>query len=479
MSDPKVTPPAESAAAGAGASTVPSSNGTGVNTSATAPKKPVVDNPAFRMMGLPRLRLPSRNWMIFLSLSGFIASAIAYDKYQTRLTKQKWCDVVRHLADEPLDTKNMPRKLTIYLSAPPGDGLRSAREHFHQYIKPVLVAGAMDWDVIEGRKEGDVRHKTAEKTRKKRRRRGEGAAMDEEEAAKEYAVETVRDKTGTGAYPGVGGDLVVGRHTWKEYVKGLHEGWLGPVDDPHAVEIPKSEEPDEAKHTPGQASVSDAALNGAAEVIAANTSTSTPDTTTESGSNSPTTPELPPVEETPKEEEKPKPRQPPPYILPAAYSTATLSPSIPEILGPSVVIPQPHILGIRNTPIRIYRFLTRRRLADTIGRDVAAAVLASAHRSYSVVPADADTASATDSGPSSSTTVPEQTQVLFHEEREWWKTVRKPRLEHEESVWIDDMVLDERIAGRMRKFEISGNDEDRAKRFAAGTEIIKKAEEES
>jgi hypothetical protein len=30
--------------------------------------------------------------------------------------------------------------------------------------------------------------------------------------------------------PGPKGDLVIGRHTWKEYIRGLHEGWLGPLD---------------------------------------------------------------------------------------------------------------------------------------------------------------------------------------------------------------------------------------------------------
>lgn len=58
-------------------------------------------------------------------------------------------------------------------SAPPGDGLRAAREHFHEYVKPILVAGAVDWEVIEGRKEGDVRAGLAAKIRRLRRRNGE------------------------------------------------------------------------------------------------------------------------------------------------------------------------------------------------------------------------------------------------------------------------------------------------------------------
>ncbi|KAK0268348.1 mitochondrial import inner membrane translocase subunit tim54 [Friedmanniomyces endolithicus] len=480
MSDTKGVPPAENTPAIAASPAVPSSNGTGVNTSATAPKKPMADgNPAFRMMGLPRLRLPSRNWLIFLSLSGSIASAILYDKYETRRTKQKWCDVVSHLAREPLDTKNMPRKLTIYLAAPPGDGLRSAREHFHNYVKPILVAGAMDWDVVEGRKEGDVRHKTAERVRRKRRRRGEGEALEEEELQKEYAMELMRERNGTGEYPGVSGDLVVGRHTWKEYVRGVHEGWLGPVDQPTVVPavVEGAEDSAAATHVPGHSSLGDAAAKGAAKVLAP---TPQPDTdisaTLDADSNSPTalgtpTPsETLPSEDAPKEEEKAsKPRNPAPYLLPSAYPTATLSPSIPEVIGPSIILPFPHILGVRNTHVRIYRFLTRRRLADEIGRDVAAAVLGASYRSFDAVPAPSRTE---DGGAGDS--VPEQTAVLAREEGEWWKSVHRAREEGEESVWIEGMALDERVAGRMRRFELSAAEEDRAKRIAAGTGVVVK-----
>ncbi|KAK1071949.1 mitochondrial import inner membrane translocase subunit tim54 [Friedmanniomyces endolithicus] len=480
MSDPKGVPPTENIPAIAASPAVPSSNGTSVNTSATAPKKPVADgNPAFRMMGLPRLRLPSRNWLIFLSLSGSIASAILYDKYETRRTKQKWCDVVSHLAREPLDTKNMPRKLTIYLAAPPGDGLRSAREHFHNYVKPILVAGAMDWDVVEGRKEGDVRHKTAERVRRKRRRKGEGEALEEEELQKEYAMELMRERNGTGEYPGVSGDLVIGRHTWKEYVRGVHEGWLGPVDQPAVVPavVEGAEDSAVAIHVPGHSSLGDAAASGAAKVLAP---TPQPDTdisaTLDADSNSPTVLENPtpadtlPSEDAPKEEEKPsKPRNPAPYLLPSAYPTATLSPSIPEVIGPSIILPFPHILGVRNTHIRIYRFLNRRRLADEIGRDVAAAVLGASYRSFDAVPAPSRTE---DGGAGDS--VPEQTAVLAREEGEWWKSVHRAREEGEESVWIEGMALDERVAGRMRRFELSAAEEERAKRIAAGTGVVVK-----
>jgi import inner membrane translocase subunit TIM54 len=61
-------------------------------------------------------------------------------------------------------------------------------------------------------------------------------------------------------------------------------------------------------------------------------------------------------------------------------------------------------------------------------------------------------------------------KVLEFEERDWWKTTFNPRKEHEESVWIEDMTLDERIMGRMRAFQLTAEDEDRAKRIGEGKE---------
>ncbi|KAK5123164.1 hypothetical protein LTR85_003362 [Meristemomyces frigidus] len=477
MSDKPSTSAAENA--GSAASNASASNASGSLSSAAPPKRPVVDNPAFRAMGLPRLRLPSRNWMIFLSITGSFAGAVIYDKWQTRRVKQKWADAVSHIAEERLSTKSMPRKLTVYLSAPPGDGLRSAREHFHDYIKPVLVAAALDWDVVEGRKEGDVRHKTAERIRRKRKRAGEGEPLPEEEAMKQYAVEMMREHNGTTEHDGVAGDLIIGRNTWKEYVRGLHEGWLGPADAPQQPEPSQevSSEPETAQHTPGQPSLGDAAVKGAADVVAANTPDLAPladDSSSSAGQEDAAPADDKPEEEKKEEEEKPKRRNAPAYITPLEYQTATLSSLTPEIIGPSTAIPFPHILGFLNTPIRTYRFLTRRRQADDIGRQVAAAVMASAYRPY-----DSVTVSDEDSASGSQKSVPEQTQVLAHEEGNWQKAVRAPRKEHEESVWIEDMALDERLASRMRKFELTAEDEARAKRIGNGAEKITKPGEGS
>ena len=363
----------------------------------------------------------------------------------------------------------MPRKMTVYLAAPPGDGLRAAREHFHLYVKPVLVAAAMDWDVVEGRKEGDVRFKTAERIRKKRKKAGEGEPPGEEEDDIP-TVEALRKSKGIVEWDGVAGDIVIGRNTWKEYVRGLHEGWLGPPDPP---KVPDAERPSEAvtsESSPGHSSFGDVAVKAAVNSVKPASAKSgdefVPDDETKNESlaaaDDASPKEATADEKKKDEEEKPKPRQPPPYIQPSEYSTATASPNLPETLGPSVGIRYPHILGFRNTPFRIYRFLTRRNLADSIGQEVAAAILAS-HRPYTLD-------SRTDDRPSMHDY--EVARVLQHEEKDWWKTTFNPRKEFEESVWIEDMQLDERIIGRMRRFELTAEDEDRARRLREGSEKV-------
>ncbi|KAI9683829.1 MAG: mitochondrial import inner membrane translocase subunit tim54 [Trizodia sp. TS-e1964] len=389
-------------------------------------------NPALRILGIPnlKLKLPSRNWMIFLSVTSSIASLILYDKYQTRKIREKWCRAVSHLAEEPLGIKVMPRKLTIYLSAPPGDGLKSARDHFAEYVKPVLVAAALDWDVVEGRREGDVRVRLAEQIREQRRRAGEGELEPESDS-----VADVRRATGVSEWSGEAGDIVIGRNTWKEYIRGLHEGWLGPLTQPAAEPLP-SLAPEPLLPTPRQepAAEVDAPQEAAQEQVA----------------DSLPTPPAPAAKKATLTSKTPA------YISTSEYSSAPLPPSLPQTIGPSTALPFPHILGFFNTPVRVYRFMTRRWLAESIGRETAAVVLGT-FRPFQELRADAS-ASSTEGGSRL-----EQEELLAAEELEWHKSVRvredAEQQQQRERVWLDPVVLDSRIAERMRRFELSAEDE--------------------
>ena len=389
-----------------------------------------------------------------------------------------------------------------------------AREHFHEYVKPVLVAAAMDWDAVEGRKEGDVRAQLAERVRTLRKRNGEESREHvPEELDAEANVEEVRQRLGIRKSQDVGGDIVIGRHTWKEYVRGLHEGWLGPLDLPQErkdeqeddlVEIngdgngnrekPPPDRPHDIGSIPTYAA--EKVLQRATAARHKDNKTSHPTTSDATSkeldsSSSLSSPDEASPTDKPAEEkkdhdsdsssapEKKKRKQPPPYISPSDYPSASISSSTPAELPPSTTIPFPHILGFRNTPTRIYRFLTRRHLADDIGREVAAAVLA-AYRPYhhsegefSPDLSDGDAASPTDTSTSDlrMRVKWEQEDLLKEEEKEWHKSVRKSEEgDKKERTWLDPMVLDDRIAGRMRRFELSRDDEERATKIGEGRE---------
>ncbi|PYH99097.1 hypothetical protein BO71DRAFT_343587 [Aspergillus ellipticus CBS 707.79] len=421
---------------------------------ASAPKPP---NPAFKMLGMPNLRfkLPSRNWMIFFTITGSFTAALMYDRREKRRAQQKWCDLVAHFSKELLPVEQTRRKITVFLSAPPGDGLRTAREHFKEYVKPILVAAALDYQVIEGRKEGDIRAGFAERIRKLRRKAGEPSTVVED-ASTEDVVANARIQIGVTEEPGPKGDLVIGRHTWKEYIRGLHEGWLGPLDPPPppppADEPSSSPSPDTGISTDGSPVTEEPKKEDADADASAS-------------------------EEKKKENDKPaKPTGPTPaYLSPADYSSQPLPPTFPQSLDGSVPVALPHILGFLNTPIRLYRYLNQRHVAENVGRDVAAMVLASHGRPYR----EGSFSDVTDgSSPSDDLTTSnasyEQQSILEAEEPEWHKSVHKKDESNpdREREWLNDIVLDPRLASRMHRYVISPEEEARAQRIAEGQEYI-------
>jgi import inner membrane translocase subunit TIM54 len=380
--------------------------------------------------------------MIFLSITGSWTAAVMYDRREKKRIQHKWTKLVEHIAHEPLDERQMPRKLTVYLSAPPADGLVSARDHFREYVQPILVAAALDWDAIEGRREGDVRAGLAERIRALRKKRGEPSAEPLELDVQDILNET-RQRAGIRDWDGPGGDIVIGRHTWKEYVRGMHEGWLGPLDPPTSLEdpvVPVTPTPEVTSDTSAQPN---------------------PPTTDDGGAY----PEAskPEEAEKPKEEENKsnKKKQPPPFNSTADYANSQISPNCPRALGPSTVVPFPHLLGFWNFPIRMYRFLNRRQVADEIGRQTAAAVLAT-YRPYHA-PGESTATFDNEDPPEGSQW--EQVGLLRVDESEWHKTARERKEDDErERVWLDEMVIDPRIGERMRRFALDADAEERARR---------------
>ncbi|RDW71922.1 TIM complex component Tim54 [Coleophoma crateriformis] len=420
-----ISPPAENAGSASKPAAKPDTN-------AAKPTRP--PNPIYKYMGLGenfRPKLPSRNWTIFLTITGSFAAAVIYDKREKKRAQRKWCKLVEHIAKEPLDPRSMPRKLTVFLEAPPSDGLRISQDHFKEYVKPILVASGLDWDFIQGRKEGDIRAELAEKIRTSRL----PADLREEDA-----ILNTRRQQGVKDFDGPNGDIVIGRHTWKEYVRGLHEGWLGPLTEPPRPEpaevpVPEAQAPQQVPET-------------------------LPGITVHS---SPGQTDAPPVNTPAVPDEKPK--KPSPFIKTSEYNEVSDLAHLPQEFDPSQPIAFPHILGFFNTPTRLYRFLLRRRLADSIGRDTAAIIL-STYRPYT------NTSISSELSPASPEAISEQDAAMITEEKEWHKSVHKHTDDEPERTWLEPMVLDPRIASRMRKAELTPEDEERARKIVVSEEEV-------
>ena len=83
-----------------------------------------------------RPKLPSRNWLIFISVTSSIAGYYFYDRRQCNQIRQSYVDRVKHLADEPLNSLDVPRKVTVYGSKWPGDeDYERSMKYFRKYLK--------------------------------------------------------------------------------------------------------------------------------------------------------------------------------------------------------------------------------------------------------------------------------------------------------------------------------------------------------
>ena len=83
-----------------------------------------------------RPKLPSRNWLIFLSATASLISLYVYDRRKCKEIRQKYIDRVKHLADEPLQSLDLPRKVTVYGCKWPGDeDFNKSIKYFKKYLK--------------------------------------------------------------------------------------------------------------------------------------------------------------------------------------------------------------------------------------------------------------------------------------------------------------------------------------------------------
>lgn len=93
-------------------------------------------------MGVPRgiltwkPRLPSRNWSIFIGVTSTLTSLYIYDRRECRRILEEHKEHVRHLAEEPMQPREWPRKVHVFASKSPGDDdTDKSLIFFKKYVK--------------------------------------------------------------------------------------------------------------------------------------------------------------------------------------------------------------------------------------------------------------------------------------------------------------------------------------------------------
>lgn len=193
-----------------------------------APSPPSGMRTVLKYTGIPtswldkRPKLPSRNWLIFISVTSSVAGYYFYDRRQCKQIRQEYVDKVKDLAELPSGALDKPRKVTVYGSKWPGDeDYDQSLRYFRKYVKPILVAAAVDYEMIGSKRLGELSNRVANDVR--RRRRMDLGIDKESEATK--ALPTYEPLPQVRQREVEGGIIIVGRPTWKEFLHGLHRGW--------------------------------------------------------------------------------------------------------------------------------------------------------------------------------------------------------------------------------------------------------------
>ncbi|AET40679.1 Tim22-complex subunit TIM54 Ecym_6299 [Eremothecium cymbalariae DBVPG len=384
-------------------------------------KRAGYSNPAFKAMGIPTLRLPGRNWMIFWAVLSAGVSGVVYDKYQQRQISNKYINMVQQRSLEHMDTWMKPRKITVFVAPPPSDYLDTSLKVWRRYLKSILYNAGVDYEIITEERQGLIRFEVAERIRRLRREILDTEArlkkaeeeqrwvnrlrswwlkerISEEEAenlkAEKYRKEfTYKQLLGVFYKNDVlkaqgvvsedvlvaepvlsGGVICIGRGAYKEYISGIHEGILGPLEAPQNTKIAEpfageSRQTSDATVAAAETTTTSTTAAENVEIIAVDAQVDSAQSDSNHASDNTSDGEG--------EKEESTKSPPAPYISYKDYANAELPrelssevvkdplTNVPALFHqPILVVQVPNLVGFLQIPKRIYRFYTRRYYAE-------------------------------------------------------------------------------------------------------------------
>ncbi|KAJ1653858.1 mitochondrial import inner membrane translocase subunit tim54 [Dispira simplex] len=166
-------------------------------------------------------KIPSPKLTAFVAVVGSLVGLKKYDRYQSDQVRAQLQAQAKVKADEPLDPFDMPSKVVVYLSPPPGDGIHKSRIFFRDYVKPIFDAAALDYDVVESKELGEIHHIICEEIQRRRRQLIPSVEEDNKDGA-------TQPKVGSSPVQPVDvttcPKIAIGRNTLVELYNGLSEG---------------------------------------------------------------------------------------------------------------------------------------------------------------------------------------------------------------------------------------------------------------
>lgn len=232
-------------------------------------------------MGIPegvlrwKPRLPSRNWSIFITVTGTLTSLYIYDRNQCKKIRQEYKDKVRFLAEQPMQSNERARKVRILAAKSPGDDdYDKSLLFFKKYVKPILVAAAIDFETLNATRHGGLGREIRERIYSRRRQL---LGLEQWATPPSTSSSIVPDPTLQGDLPFSrkpqeqledelnGADVIIGRPALKEWAWGLKAGWtstLPParqdgIDEALANELSEDNTFDEVQTTLDQSTLID------------------------------------------------------------------------------------------------------------------------------------------------------------------------------------------------------------------------------
>ncbi|PWN25245.1 hypothetical protein BDZ90DRAFT_243840 [Jaminaea rosea] len=214
-------------------------------------------------MGIPesvlrwKPRPPSRNTSIFFAVTGTLFSLYYYDRRECKRIRQSYIDQVRPYAEEPLAPYEYPRIVQVYTAKCPGDDDPvKARKWFNKYVKPILVAAAVDVETLSGLTYGGLARDLRQRIYARRRQLaglepwGIAPSSSGSVPPSPNSTEVMAAQAALAAPFALqpqqqlqreleGATVLVGRPAYKEYMVALRNGWTTPLP-------PQREDLDEA-----------------------------------------------------------------------------------------------------------------------------------------------------------------------------------------------------------------------------------------